>query len=94
MDAPVDSSWTQYCALHVQVAMARTKKLCAVVVDTLGREVMVRRPCVFGPDGWPAHPGGSLVSHVWAKQYSTSPWACEQAAAGDGQHINRGVHCQ
>lgn len=48
------------CVCYVcasQVAMARTKKLCAVVVDTLGREVMVRRPCVFGPDGWPAHPG-------------------------------------
>lgn len=40
--------------------MTRTKKLCAVIVDTLGREVMVRRPCVFGADGWPAHPGGLL----------------------------------
>jgi hypothetical protein len=37
--------------------MANTKKLCAVILDTLGREVMVRRPCVFGPDGWPAHEG-------------------------------------
>lgn len=45
------------CATAPQTAMTRTKKLCAVIVDTLGREVMVRRPCVFGPDGWPAHPG-------------------------------------
>jgi hypothetical protein len=37
--------------------MTRTKKLCAVIIDTLGREVMVRRPCVFGTDGWPAHAG-------------------------------------
>jgi hypothetical protein len=36
--------------------MASTKKLCAVVLSTLGREVMVRRPCVIGDDGWPAHP--------------------------------------
>jgi hypothetical protein len=36
--------------------MANTKKLCAVVLSTLGREVMVRRPCVIGDDGWPAHP--------------------------------------
>ena len=47
----------------VQAAMSRTKKLCAVIVDTLGREVMVRRPCVFGTDGWPAHPGVSPAAH-------------------------------
>jgi len=45
-----------------QAAMTRTKKLCAVIVDTLGREVMVRRPCVFGPDGWPAHPGDTAAT--------------------------------
>eukprot|EP00882_Tetradesmus_deserticola_P000941 GHRQ01001021.1.p1 GENE.GHRQ01001021.1~~GHRQ01001021.1.p1 ORF type:complete len:630 (+),score=269.85 GHRQ01001021.1:216-2105(+) len=37
-------------------AMVNTKKLCAVILDTLGREIMVRRPCEFCPDGWPAHP--------------------------------------
>lgn len=47
------------CTL-LQVAMTRTKKLCAVIIDTLGREVMVRRPCVFGPDGWPAHLGDGV----------------------------------
>ncbi|KAF6256496.1 pyruvate kinase [Scenedesmus sp. NREL 46B-D3] len=40
----------------LNTAMANTKKLCAVVLSTLGREVMVRRPCVIGDDGWPAHP--------------------------------------
>lgn len=40
----------------LQAAMANTKKLCAVILSTLGREVMVRRPCVIGDDGWPAHP--------------------------------------
>jgi hypothetical protein len=43
-------------AVILQTAMANTKKLCAVVLSTLGREVMVRRPCVIGDDGWPAHP--------------------------------------
>eukprot|EP00879_Flechtneria_rotunda_P010736 GHRR01011218.1.p1 GENE.GHRR01011218.1~~GHRR01011218.1.p1 ORF type:complete len:534 (+),score=126.26 GHRR01011218.1:418-2019(+) len=37
-------------------AMTNTKKLCAITLDTLGREMMVRRPCVFGEDGWPLHP--------------------------------------
>lgn len=46
-----------WCICVLQVAMSRTKKLCAVIVDTLGREVMVRRPCVIAEDGWPAHPG-------------------------------------
>lgn len=35
--------------------MSNTRKLCAVVLSTLGREVMVRRPCICGEDGWPAH---------------------------------------
>eukprot|EP00878_Enallax_costatus_P008141 GHUV01008513.1.p1 GENE.GHUV01008513.1~~GHUV01008513.1.p1 ORF type:complete len:786 (+),score=206.32 GHUV01008513.1:278-2635(+) len=37
-------------------AMKRTKKLCAIILDTLGREMMVRRPCAIGEDGWPTHP--------------------------------------
>eukprot|EP00879_Flechtneria_rotunda_P025564 GHRR01027171.1.p1 GENE.GHRR01027171.1~~GHRR01027171.1.p1 ORF type:complete len:143 (-),score=25.42 GHRR01027171.1:163-591(-) len=40
----------------LQEAMTNTKKLCAITLDTLGREMMVRRPCVFGEDGWPLHP--------------------------------------
>lgn len=36
--------------------MKRTRKLCAVILDTLGREMMVRRPCAIGEDGWPSHP--------------------------------------
>lgn len=39
-----------------QTAMVNTKRLCAVILDSLGREIMVRRPCEVGPDGWPAHP--------------------------------------
>jgi hypothetical protein len=57
----------------LQVAMSRTKKLCAVIIDTLGREVMVRRPCVFGQDGWPAHQG-TVVDCCWACLECTARW--------------------
>lgn len=36
-------------------AMFETKRLCAVMLDTLGREVFVRRDVEVGPDGWPKH---------------------------------------
>jgi len=29
---------------NLQEAMKRTRKLCAIMLDTLGREVMIRRP--------------------------------------------------
>lgn len=35
--------------------MRNTRRLCCIILSTLGREVMVRRPCVFGEDGWPLH---------------------------------------
>lgn len=40
-------------------AMLKTRKLCAVMVDTLGREVFVRREFTLGDDDWPKH--GSAV---------------------------------
>lgn len=42
--------------------MRRTKKLCAIILDTLGREMMVRRPCAIGEDGWPSHPKPMEIS--------------------------------
>jgi hypothetical protein len=62
--------------MHVllQVAMSRTKKLCAVIIDTLGREVMVRRPCVFGPDGWPAHLGDHGKISMAGLDFGLSRW--------------------
>lgn len=42
--------------------MMRTKKLCAIMLDTLGREMMVRRPCEIGEDGWPSHPNPIEIS--------------------------------
>jgi pyruvate kinase len=41
-------------------AMLRTRQLCAVMIDTLGREVYVRREFKLGDDHWPKH--GSAVA--------------------------------
>ncbi|MEW5314599.1 MAG: hypothetical protein WDW38_006082 [Sanguina aurantia] len=40
---------------NLQSAMKKSRRLCATVVDTLGREVMVRRQVKLGDDGWPMH---------------------------------------
>jgi hypothetical protein len=40
---------------NLSQAMLRTRKLCAVMVDTLGREVFVRRDFTLGENGWPKH---------------------------------------
>jgi hypothetical protein len=36
-------------------AILESKRLCAVMLDTLGREVFVKRDVEVGPDGWPTH---------------------------------------
>jgi hypothetical protein len=35
--------------------MQKTHSMCGVMVDTLGREIMVRRPFTLDSDGWPQH---------------------------------------
>lgn len=40
---------------NLALAMLQTRKLCAVMVDTLGREVYVRREYSLGEDNWPKH---------------------------------------
>ena len=42
-------------------AMRKTRKLCAVVVDTIGRELTVNRPTVDEVDGWPKFDKGISV---------------------------------
>ncbi|WIA20835.1 hypothetical protein OEZ85_005187 [Tetradesmus obliquus] len=54
-------------------AMVNCKKLCAVILDTLGREIMVRRPCEFGPDSWPAHPNPIDVAAGQTITLTTAP---------------------
>jgi len=45
---------------NLHEAMRRTRRLCAVVLDTLGREIMVRRPFRIDPDGWPNQIGQEI----------------------------------
>lgn len=40
---------------NIAEASRRTRKLCAVMIDTLGREIVVRRDAKIGPGGWPVH---------------------------------------
>lgn len=35
--------------------MRDSRKLCCTMVDTLGRELMIRRPVKIDEDGWPIH---------------------------------------
>ena len=43
-------------------AMKRTRKLCAVMVDTIGRELIINRPTTDDQDGWPKFEKGISVS--------------------------------
>lgn len=40
---------------NLSIAMTKARRLCAIVVDILGREIMVRRQIEYGEDGWPKH---------------------------------------
>jgi pyruvate kinase len=41
--------------LSVLQAALKGRRLCATIVDLLGRTIMVRRPFTLGEDGWPKH---------------------------------------
>jgi pyruvate kinase len=56
--ARIDLTWApiEYHRLslqNLQEAMRRTKRLCAVMLDSLGREIMVRRAYGVDESGWP-----------------------------------------
>ena len=40
---------------HLNEAMRKTRKLCAVMLDTTGREIMVMREHQIDEKGWPEH---------------------------------------
>ena len=45
-------------SLHnLQLAIKQTRRLCAVLLDTLGRELMIRRSYTLDERGWPKHEG-------------------------------------
>lgn len=43
-------------------AMKRTRKLCAVMIDTIGRELIINRPHTEEADGWPKFEAGISVN--------------------------------
>mmetsp|Transcript_7041 Transcript_7041/g.11978 ORF Transcript_7041/g.11978 Transcript_7041/m.11978 type:complete len:775 (-) Transcript_7041:276-2600(-) len=47
---------------NLQAASKEARKLCAVIVDTLGRELMIRRPVNIDESGWPVHEPGFEVT--------------------------------
>lgn len=53
---------------NVAEAAQKTRKLCAVMVDTLGREIMVKRSAKIGSNGWPVH---DVSTHVTCGQTVT-----------------------
>jgi len=52
--------------------MKKTRKLCAIVIDTIGRELTVNRPTVDDEDGWPKFDKGISVN-ANDKVHSLSP---------------------
>ncbi|EIE21536.1 Phosphoenolpyruvate/pyruvate domain-containing protein [Coccomyxa subellipsoidea C-169] len=40
---------------NLQLASQKTKLLCAVILDTVGRELMIRRDYELDSEGWPTH---------------------------------------
>ncbi|KXZ44880.1 hypothetical protein GPECTOR_61g833 [Gonium pectorale] len=40
---------------NLHMAMRKGRRLCCTMVDTLGRELMIRRQVTIGEDGWPIH---------------------------------------
>ncbi|KAL4425448.1 hypothetical protein ABPG75_009464 [Micractinium tetrahymenae] len=56
--ARIDLTWApieyhRRSLLNLQEAMRRTKRLCAVMLDTLGRELMIKRKYGVDENGWP-----------------------------------------
>ncbi|KAL3159599.1 hypothetical protein ABBQ38_010011 [Trebouxia sp. C0009 RCD-2024] len=46
---------------NLQEAVKKTRRLCAVLLDTLGRELMIRRSYSLDEKGWPKHDGAFEV---------------------------------
>jgi len=56
--ARIDLTWApieyhRTSLLNLQEAMRRTKRLCAVMLDCLGRELMIKRKYGVDENGWP-----------------------------------------
>lgn len=47
---------------NLQEAMRISRKLCATMVDTLGREIMIKRRFTVDDNGWPVHEGTFTIT--------------------------------
>lgn len=47
---------------NLQRAIRKTRRLCAIIIDTLGREMFVRRSYRLDETGWPAHDQPIVIS--------------------------------
>lgn len=69
---------------NLKEAMRRTRKLCAVMVDTIGRELIINREAKLDERGWPVHEGQPIAVTVGDKVCSrqvcmTAAW-CDRWA--------------
>ncbi|KAK9824152.1 hypothetical protein WJX72_008125 [[Myrmecia] bisecta] len=58
---------------NLNEAMRRTRKLCAIMVDTVGRELIVNREATLDESGWPVHEGGITIQANSKVVFSTKP---------------------
>lgn len=55
---------------NLQAAIKKTRNMCAVMLDSIGREMFVKRKSIIGEDGWPYH---DEIYHVEENQRVRSP---------------------
>ncbi|KAL4459021.1 hypothetical protein ABPG75_013886 [Micractinium tetrahymenae] len=65
--ARINLSWGtkayyEHCLTNLAKAMKQTRRLCSVFVDTVGREVTIRRPVEYDANGWPTQTGAKTLA--------------------------------
>lgn len=66
---------------NLNEAMQKTRKLCAVMLDTTGREIVVRREHEIDESGWPEH-----VNKMEIKQGQKVQWPYNAVKASGCSH--------
>ncbi len=71
--------------------MKRTRKLCAVMIDSVGRELIINRPTQDDEDGWPTFEAGIAVE---ANQKACPVFICDHRCHSVGSRGScLGVTC-
>ena len=74
-------------------AMKRTRKLCAVMVDSVGRELIINRPTQDDEDGWPTFEAGIAVEANQKASSLSNPDHMPYGTALSGVKADAGCHC-